>query len=205
MAIMVVCHSSCCTAHTFNSAAVLDSLWLLPPLVLAVCRRRAASMSPSWLRVRLRCLRHGCAGWRATGAYCSLCCWLNGNAYSGTTATAELVAYDVVLRVFCSLYSGCHCLHRVGLRRPLGTDFRRRRYWALGHRGGCWQVFVEAHEGSAWGWYEGAGLIALVEWLKAGGIRQEVALVKTLEATPIPRKFTDGGCLLYVRCMCLQH
>ena len=44
---------------------------------------------------------------------------------------------------------------RVGVRRSLGLDFKRRRYWALGRRYGAWTVFVEEDEGSAWSCYEG--------------------------------------------------
>ncbi len=45
---------------------------------------------------------------------------------------------------------------RVGVRRPLGADALRRRYWALGGRAGAFRVYVEEDEGRAWGWYEGA-------------------------------------------------
>jgi len=44
----------------------------------------------------------------------------------------------------------------VGVRRPLGADALRRRYWALGGRAGAFRVYVEEDEGRAWGWYEGA-------------------------------------------------
>ena len=47
---------------------------------------------------------------------------------------------------------------RVGLRRPLGSDMQRRRYWALGGRAGAFCVYVEQDEGRRWGWYEGARL-----------------------------------------------
>lgn len=82
---------------------------------------------------------------------------------------------------------------RVGLRRPLGTDFRRRRYWAFGHRAGCWQVFVESYEGGGWGWYEGDALDALVGWLREGGIQMEQPLLRVLEVAPRPMKHTQGG------------
>ncbi len=45
---------------------------------------------------------------------------------------------------------------RVGVRRPLGADALRRRYWALGGRAGAFRVYVEEDEGRTWGWYEGA-------------------------------------------------
>lgn len=45
---------------------------------------------------------------------------------------------------------------RVGLRRSLGTDALRRRYWALGGRAGAFCVHVEEDEGRGWGWYDGA-------------------------------------------------
>lgn len=45
---------------------------------------------------------------------------------------------------------------RVGLRRPLGSDASRRRYWALGGRAGAFCVYFEEDEGRRWGWYEGA-------------------------------------------------
>lgn len=79
------------------------------------------------------------------------------------------------------------------MHRPLGTDFRRRRYWAFGNRAACWRIFVESHEGGAWGWYEGAGLIALLQWLRAAPIEIEQPLLRALEAMPIPKKHTQGG------------
>ena len=45
---------------------------------------------------------------------------------------------------------------RVGVRRPLGADLHRRRYWALGGRASAWRVYVEEPDSSLWGWYEGA-------------------------------------------------
>jgi len=44
---------------------------------------------------------------------------------------------------------------RVGVRRPLGTDSHKRRYWALGGRASAWRLYVEEHDSSLWGWYEG--------------------------------------------------
>ena len=41
------------------------------------------------------------------------------------------------------------------MRKPLGLDFGKRRYWALGGRSACWRVYVEEAEGGSWGWYEG--------------------------------------------------
>ena len=45
---------------------------------------------------------------------------------------------------------------RVGCRKALGYDAKRRRYWAFGAGLGAWRVFVEEQEGALWGWYEGA-------------------------------------------------
>ena len=44
---------------------------------------------------------------------------------------------------------------KVGMRKPLGLDFNKRRYWALGGRSACWRVYVEEADGGSWGWYEG--------------------------------------------------
>ena len=38
---------------------------------------------------------------------------------------------------------------------PLGFDMQWRRYWALGPGLASWRVYVQEHEGSLWGWYEG--------------------------------------------------
>jgi hypothetical protein len=38
----------------------------------------------------------------------------------------------------------------IGLRRPLGSDYRRRRYWVLGGAAGAWRVFVEEGDSSNW-------------------------------------------------------
>ena len=45
-----------------------------------------------------------------------------------------------------------------GMRRPLGLDYSKRRYWALGGRAACWRVYVEEPETGQWGWYEGERL-----------------------------------------------
>lgn len=77
------------------------------------------------------------------------------------------------------------------MRRPLGTDLRGRRYWAFGHKAGCWRIFVEGPEASAWGWYEGAHIPKLVQWLKSANIERETSLRRALEAVPIPMKFNS--------------
>ena len=48
-------------------------------------------------------------------------------------------------------------LCRVGLRKSLGWDALRRRYWALGGAAGAWRVYVEEDDGKRWGWYDGEG------------------------------------------------
>ena len=45
---------------------------------------------------------------------------------------------------------------RAGLRKPLGYDLARRRYWALGGGASAWRVYVEEQAGTLWGWYDGA-------------------------------------------------
>ena len=45
---------------------------------------------------------------------------------------------------------------RSGLRKSLGWDAGRRRYWALGGGAGAWRVYVEDADGKRWGWYDGA-------------------------------------------------
>lgn len=53
----------------------------------------------------------------------------------------QMVAYSLpACVIFCS----------VGLRRPLGVDFRGRQYWVLGGAAGAWRVFVEEQEGALW-------------------------------------------------------
>ena len=44
---------------------------------------------------------------------------------------------------------------RTGLRRPLGLDMDRRRYWAFGGTAAAWRVWVEEEQGGPWGYYEG--------------------------------------------------
>ncbi|GAX74062.1 hypothetical protein CEUSTIGMA_g1512.t1 [Chlamydomonas eustigma] len=76
--------------------------------------------------------------------------------------------------------------HRLGARKHLGADMRRRRYWALGCYAGCWRVYVEWEEGRRWGWYEGASLVALRTWLKqGGGGARETALLRCLSNCPL--------------------
>lgn len=49
---------------------------------------------------------------------------------------------------------------RLSMRKPLGTDFNKRRYWVLGQNAAAWSVFVEDRDGADWGWYEGVPLDA---------------------------------------------
>ncbi|KAK9821217.1 hypothetical protein WJX81_001314 [Elliptochloris bilobata] len=79
------------------------------------------------------------------------------------------------------------CACRVGLRRPLGSDMQRRRFWALGGRAGAFRVYVEEDEGRRWGWYEGEKLVQLVGWLHAGNVEREAGLLKALAQAPLPR------------------
>lgn len=51
---------------------------------------------------------------------------------------------------------------RTGLRRPLGLDMDRRRYWAFGGTAAAWRVWVEEEQGGAWGYYEGVVCFALL-------------------------------------------
>lgn len=75
----------------------------------------------------------------------------------------------------------------MGIRRSLGYDFHRRRYWALGGAAAAWRVYVEEDEGRLWGWYDGPSIPALVDWLKAGSIEREGLLLRALAQVPLPR------------------
>ena len=55
----------------------------------------------------------------------------------------------------CEEWLGWMGACRVGCRKALGYDVKRRRYWALGGSLGAWRVYVEEAEGTLWGWYEG--------------------------------------------------
>lgn len=76
---------------------------------------------------------------------------------------------------------------RLGIRKPLGIDFHRRRYWALGGMAGAWRVFVESQEGGVWGWYEGPQVVQLMHWLRAGAgvIEREAQLLLALNSAPL--------------------
>ncbi len=43
----------------------------------------------------------------------------------------------------------------MGLRRALGWDYHRRRYWAFGSAAAAWRLYVESDNGTSWGWYDG--------------------------------------------------
>ena len=75
----------------------------------------------------------------------------------------------------------------MGIRRSLGYDFHRRRYWALGGAAAAWRVYVEEDEGRLWGWYDGPCIPALVDWLKAGSIEREGLLLRALAQIPLLR------------------
>ena len=50
---------------------------------------------------------------------------------------------------------------RTGLRRPLGLDMDRRRYWAFGGTAAAWRVWVEEEQGGPWGYYEGVRCVCV--------------------------------------------
>ncbi|KAK9833054.1 hypothetical protein WJX74_005940 [Apatococcus lobatus] len=77
---------------------------------------------------------------------------------------------------------------RVGIRRSLGYDFHRRRYWAMGGAAAAWRVYVEEDEGRHWGWYDGQSISSLVDWLWAGSIEREGLLLRALAQIPLPRQ-----------------
>lgn len=55
------------------------------------------------------------------------------------------------------------------MRKPLGTDYRGRRYWAFGANAGAWRVYVELgldigeddtlNRKPSWGWWVGRRLV----------------------------------------------
>lgn len=91
---------------------------------------------------------------------------------------------------------------KLGMRKPLGTDYRGRRYWAFGANAGAWRVYVELgldigeddtlNRKPSWGWYEGESLVKLIDWLRSGSLEREAPLLRVLESMPIPKKLTDA-------------
>lgn len=76
----------------------------------------------------------------------------------------ELLLFCAVITACCLPYA-CVCsitsrshqaalstepIPTIGLRRPLGVDHRRRRYWVLGGASGAWRVYCEEGDGSNW-------------------------------------------------------
>lgn len=76
---------------------------------------------------------------------------------------------------------------RLGLRRALGWDYHRRRYWAFGSAAAAWRLYVESENGTSWGWYDGEDIAAVVAWLQRGRIDREAGLLKALSAIPLVR------------------
>lgn len=85
-------------------------------------------------------------------------------------------------------------MHRLGVRGLLGHDTRRRSYFVLGGRAGAWRIFVQGAEGNGWGWYEGAAVQPLIDWLQNSKHDAEQGLLKALQSMPMPRKYTPGKC-----------
>lgn len=91
---------------------------------------------------------------------------------SGLLGFCNLLDYAVHTQVVHHAAAGCSsgsCEEwlgwmgacRVGCRKALGYDVKRRRYWALGGSLGAWRVYVEEAEGTLWGWYEGEQSLGL--------------------------------------------
>ncbi|KAG7673970.1 hypothetical protein Ndes2526B_g02554 [Nannochloris sp. 'desiccata'] len=92
------------------------------------------------------------------------------------------------------LWQKWHAAQNLGIRRPLGIDYRGRRYWAMGRESAAFKIFCqepstesegEETEGR-WGWYEGQSIQDLVTWLSSASIRCEAALITALRAAPQP-------------------
>ena len=96
---------------------------------------------------------------------------------------------------------------KVGMRKPLGLDFGKRRYWALGGRAACWRVYVEEAEGGSWGWYEGEHLCLPCSTCSGGlsmwkGYSSAVLLLG--EEHIVPSLLVDVQPLRYAMQPCLQ-
>ncbi|KAF6259564.1 hypothetical protein COO60DRAFT_1700751 [Scenedesmus sp. NREL 46B-D3] len=76
--------------------------------------------------------------------------------------------------------------HSVGLRVPVGSDCRERRYWLLGGVAGAWRLYCEEKEGQLWGYYEGEQLLRLAHWIACAAIEAELPLLHTLCTMPWP-------------------
>jgi hypothetical protein len=92
------------------------------------------------------------------------------------------------------LWQKWHAAQNLGIRRPLGIDYRGRRYWALGRQSAAFRIFceepsengqLESTQGQ-WGWYEGQSIHDLVAWLSSASIRCESALITALRGAPLP-------------------
>ena len=79
------------------------------------------------------------------------------------------------------------------MRRPIGRDRRRRRYWALGGAAGAWRLFVESDEGRSWGWYDGCDVPPLLEWLRKGDNEVEGPLLAMLVDCPLGPAYQPPG------------
>jgi len=113
-------------------------------------------------------------------------------APSSTTAEAPSPSVTPL-----ELWQKWHAAQNLGIRRPLGVDYRGRRYWALGRHGGAFRIFCQepkkssktgedGHTEGWWGWYEGESIQDLVTWLSSASIRCEAALIIALRAAPLP-------------------
>jgi len=99
-----------------------------------------------------------------------------------------------------NLWQKWHAAQNLGIRRPLGIDYRGRKYWALGRQSGAFRIFCQQprssrekgekeedrHTEGRWGWYEGQSIQDLVAWLSSASIRCEAALITALGAAPLP-------------------
>ena len=87
---------------------------------------------------------------------------------------------------FLELWHWWYSAQNLGARRPVGVDFRGRRYWALGRQSGAFRIYCEDPGDNSWGWYEGEDVAKLVTWLRGALIRCESPLIIALKAAPLP-------------------
>jgi len=112
------------------------------------------------------------------------------------------------------------CSFRLGAMNTIGQDYRGAQYWILGASSGCYRIYVEQRlaysrqccsegiekepealgkvkgkgkmdSGLIWGYYEGEKISELVDWLIAGDLESEKALLDALQNLPKPVRIEE--------------
>eukprot|EP00210_Caulerpa_lentillifera_P005494 g5254.t1 len=132
----------------------------------------------------------------------------------------ELSLEEKAIQLSIGKWNDWFSSYRLGVMNTIGQDYRGAQYWILGAASGCYRIYVEQRltysrqcsfegiekepellgktkgkgkmeSGLIWGYYEGERIAELVDWLLAGDLESEKALLDALQNLPKPVRIEE--------------